>query len=63
MGNTMEQAGFGDTRLSDPGDNEETTDLPDLNDPSLAINAGDYTYRNGVNYKKDDKENIGSHRK
>jgi len=33
MGNTMEQAGFGDTRLSDNGDDEceETTDLPDLN--------------------------------
>ena len=29
----MEQAGFGDTRLSDNGDDEceETTDLPDLN--------------------------------
>ena len=28
----MEQAGFGDTRLSDAGDaeGEETTDLPDL---------------------------------
>jgi hypothetical protein len=33
MGNTMEQAGFGDTRLSDNGSEggcEETTDLPDL---------------------------------
>lgn len=58
MGNTMEQAGFGDTRLSDHGDEdcEETTDLPDL--IASNINPGDYTYRDGVNYKKNEnKEN------
>lgn len=59
MGN-MQDAGFGDTRLSSNGDDYETDETSGVYQQQHNINPHEYTYRNGVNYKKirGDKENL-----
>ena len=54
MGNIAEAGGFGDTRA--PSDNED--DLQDYDPKHLraTLDPSMFTYRDGVNYLKEDKE-------
>lgn len=55
MGNLAEAGGFGDTRIPSDGEDDERGSYG----PAMAvinsenIDPSQYTYRNGVNYKRD----------
>ena len=52
MGNIVEAGGFGDTRL--PSDDEEYLDESSTAIMKQNIDPSMFTYRNGVNYIKED---------